>query len=166
MKNILAVIIGVAAVTLAAITSNAQNGQPYSDFQVIPIQLVYTAGTTNYSMINAPQIGVINQQNLAMVSTMSAAAAGATNQYFFAPSCDGIIFDTNVTDCVIWSNSVPYTIAPGQNTKFYSFATGGARYYKLIQVVTLGTATNGSVLATNTALQGNSFGYANKISCP
>lgn len=150
MKTLILSLVGVA-VLLATISTQAQNGAPAVGYAVISLPATYAAGTTNIPLTIAPQIGALKQQNLALASTISAASPGATNIYTFAKSVDGINFDTNAADVVSFQSAC---IGAGPVTTVTNLPTGGVTYFKLITVVTTGTATN------------NSFLYGVKISAP
>lgn len=98
------------------------------------------ATVVTYALSNAPSLGVLKQQNVAISSTIWASTSGATNTYYFAPSVDQVNYDTNAADLFVLTNGQASGNGPWTVVK--SFAVGGIGSLKLIEVTTLGTVTN------------------------
>jgi len=164
MKKLLA-FIGVAAL-LATITASAQI--PTTGVGVIPTPTNYPAGVTNYPLSTAPTIGALKQQNVAFQSVITFGTAGGTNQFIFAPSIDGILFDTNAADCISFSNTCLTASGGSTNIVYSSFNTAGALYYKLIRVAVTGAVATNGLVGTNGLFNPGypSLQYGVKISAP
>lgn len=148
MKKLIA-LIGVAVLSLATalIPENASAQTPtysqniYTPTNIPPVGNWWPV----YSSSNAVcSIDASRSQVITLQATGSAQTIGATNIEYWAPSVDGVYYDTNVADCIVFSNAV----VSGQftNTAVKSFTTYGVQSYKLIlENVTANTGyyTNG-----------------------
>ena len=153
------VLIGVAALLATVFNSAAQT--PITAFDgKISVPLYYLAGTTNYPLTNCPTTGALKQRMIALEGSICAASPGATNVYTFAPSESGTYVDTNTV--ANYRTFTVYCIGTGPVTCTTNFDTLGNVYYKLISVVTTGTATN----SIQPGSQVDGLGYATKISSP
>jgi hypothetical protein len=113
----------------------------YAAQTISGIPTVLAAGTTNYPLAVAPYIDTSKQTVVAFASTIKGTGAiGATNLYYFAPTVDGIYYDTNSTHLILATNTV--SAATTTNTSVQFWNTYGAKGYALITIVTTGTSTN------------------------
>lgn len=131
----------IAAVCAVSLTAQAQSFPKYGQ-QTISVPTSLVAGTTNYPLASAPYIDTSSQNTVAFSSTIwGTATIGATNLYYFAPTIDGTYYDTNSTHLILATNTV--SAASTTNTSVQFWNSNGAKGYKLITIITTGTATNG-----------------------
>lgn len=136
------IILAIAALCVLSLTVHAQSFPKYG-VQTISVPASLVAGTTNYPLSSAPYIDTSSQNTVAFSSTIwGTASIGATNIYTFAPTLDGTYYATNASQLVVVSNLV--SAGATTNTSIQSWNSSGARGYKLINIITVGTATNGT----------------------
>ena len=142
-------LIGVAVLALATVsiplTASAQvptwSVQTYSTTNILPAAGGGTITWFNPASTNpAPYIDVSRSQVVTLQSIGSGGTAGATNVEVYAPTVDGVNFDTNVANCIVFSNAClasAYT-----NTAVKSFTVAGALGYKYIYSTVYANAGN------------------------
>ena len=152
MKKLLLIL---AAVGLLAMSASAQT--PRYGYQPITLPGINTgvptgnaSGTTNvlmgtnYTVATAPVIGQLTQRYIAVSEThYTLGSAGSTNTYLFAPSVDGVNYDTNAANDITFV--AKNTIGQGPVTTTTNWDTQGIGYYKLISISTNAPATNTSL---------------------
>lgn len=154
-------IIGVAALlaTASIITSHAQDNSRVYQPVGFTIPAILANGTTNFyitGFTNAPYIYCGKCQNIGISTVMTAGTSGATNIYYFAPSVDGLFYDTNVAKSITYTNAD--TGANGTtNASVSSVNTGGYGYLKCWQIVSTINSGNETNISST---------YSQKLSAP
>lgn len=152
MKKLIA-LIGVAVLSLATVNIVSAQVPTYSLQSFSPTNGLSTGGAvlpTGWTWFvqsasnNLVYIDASRSQVIAISSVGSAGANGATNLYLFAPTLDGLTYDTNLADALLFSNVI--TAAYASNTVVKSYTVGGVQGYRLAAayvVANAGSWTNG-----------------------
>ena len=136
------IIVGVFALIGCSVTLPAQNSVPSYSAQVLSVPATLATGVTT-NLASPPTLGALKQQNVAVSVTVSATAV-ATNLYTFNRSVDGINWDTNAANNIVFG-AVTQGATPVTTTT--NWTSAGFGFYRLasIQVVSAGTVTNNAV---------------------